>query len=160
MQAYLISLFIASLVGALIGILSPEGGMAKHVRLVTALVLICILISPLGDVIGALQDFASGSLDFPSTENNTDDYLEQLGNATDEASKSYFAQMLTETLEEQFSMPTGTVRCQIAWIKTGDILSPSRVTVVMSGASIWKNPHEIKDFVEELLGCECVTAIE
>lgn len=160
MQAYLVSLFVASLVGALIGILSPDGGMSKHVRFVSALVLICVLISPMQEIGTFLNDLANGKLELPQEDGDIEDYRDRFESATNEASKSYFMQMLTETLEEQFSMPTGTVRCRVAWTESGETLSPSRVTVVLSGSSIWKNPHEVKDFVETLLGCECVTAIE
>ena len=161
MQAYFISLLTTALVGILIGMLCPDGGIAKHVRLLSSLVLICVLISPLKGAIEALQNFVESGFDLPiedgaQNENPKDQFQE----ATDEASKRYFTQMLTETLENEFSMPTGTVRCAVSWKKNGDSLSPTRVTVLLSGSSIWKNPHEIEKFVTTLLECECVTAIE
>ena len=161
MQAYFISLLTTALVGILIGMLCPDGGLAKHVRLLSALVLVCVLISPLKGAIEALRNFAENGIELPIGDSTqSEDLRNQFSEATDEASKSYFTQMLTETLEKEFSMPTGTVRCSIIWKKSGEQLSPSRITVILSGSSIWKNPHEIETFVTTLLECECVTAIE
>ncbi len=68
--------------------------------------------------------------------------------------------MLTVTIEKQFGIEAGEVRCLVAWEQEGETLTPTRVTVVLSGKAIWKDPHAIEAFVTELLGCDCTTAIE
>lgn len=75
------------------------------------------------------------------------------------ASRSYFAQSLTQMLEQRFSIPAGEIRCTVRW-QQDEELRPDRVTLVLSGSAIWKNPAEMEEFVTGLLGCECVTAIE
>ena len=45
MKTYLLSLLTASLIAAMVGILAPEGergGLAKHLRLLTSLFLVCV----------------------------------------------------------------------------------------------------------------------
>lgn len=163
-KTYLLSVIGASLFAALIGILTPKGegdGIGKHMRLLTSFFLICVLISPLKNVTQALSGWISGDVVFPWEEENLEsDYREQMDAAIESASKEYFTNTLTETLRAQFSMESGSVRCQVKWESAGAELRPSRVTVILSGASIWKNPEHIENFVSDLLGCECVTAIE
>ena len=51
MKIYLLSLLITSLLLSVIGILSPKGerdGLAKHMRLVAALVWLCCMAIPMG----------------------------------------------------------------------------------------------------------------
>ena len=50
--------------------------------------------------------------------------------------------------------------CAVLWEEEDGIAAPARVTVILSGGSIWKDPNAIEATVSALLGCECVTAIE
>ncbi len=159
MKAYLLSIMAASLAIAVVNMLTPSG-QVKYVKLLTSLVLVCVLIAPLKGAVETVIAWGSGDLTLPGVEADDEETLQkELENATTEASKSYVAQRLTEALQTEFSMDAGTVRTHIEW-SAGDTVRPQRVTVLLSGASIWKNPHEIQAYVEELLGCECVTAIE
>lgn len=164
MKDYLLTLIAAALVAALVGILSPDGergGIAKHLKLLTSLFLICVLISPLHSVLTGLKDLANGNLSIPNFDVGTeDDYRQQMDAALDGATESYVSDMLTQTLESQFSIAAGDVACRVEWAREGETLTPTRVTVILSGKAIWKDPKPIEDFVSELLGCECRTAIK
>lgn len=164
MEAYVITLISASFAATLIGILSPRGeggGIFAHVKLLTSLFLICVLISPLKSVIQGISDFATGDWESLWGESDAEnDYRDQMNDAMQEASVEYFTQMLTKTLESQFDMESGTVRCFVEWEMREQELRPVQVRVILSGGSIWKDPHAIEAFVSELLGCSCVTAIE
>ena len=148
----------------LIGILTPEGtrgGLGKHVKLLTSLFLVCVLIAPLADLIRGLRSLTDG-VDPPSAPplQGEDDYRQEMESALQDASASYFTQMLTQMLESEFGIRTGEVRCNVTWKREEDSLSPTRVCVILSGSAIWKDPSAIENFVSELLGCECVSAIE
>ena len=152
----------ASLVSTLVSLLSPDGergGVAKHTRLLTSLFLVCVMIAPLRGAISALQNWQSGDLTLPWLENvEENDYQEDMQEALDTASRDYFTKMLTQTLEQKFLMDVGDVRCAVHWSDGGS--SPEKVTVILSGSAIWKNPKEIQSFVTSLLSCECAVAIE
>lgn len=163
MREYLLALLAASLCAMLIGLLSPSGeggGLGAHVKLLLSLFLICVLVTPLSDAAGAVRDWLAGDLPFFDTEPNEEDYREQLENSLTESSKGYFLQMLTETLRREFSLEDGTVRCVVQWNEGESQIRPSRVTILLSGSGIWKDPHAMKAFTEELLQCECVVAVE
>ncbi len=164
MKDYLIGLLAASMIAALVGLLTPDGergGIGKHVKLLTALFLVCVLIAPIGSAIEGLKKLFEGGIDLPGMEETPDQsYQEELSGALENASTAYFTQMLTQVLENQFQIPAGELRCAVSWESVGEALKPTRVTVVLSGSAIWKDPRAIEDFVEELLGCNCVSAIE
>lgn len=164
MGTYLISLIAAALVAALVGILTPEGaggGIAKHMRLLIALFLLCALISPIKETITSLMDFANGELPLPELGDvGEEDYQKALEEAMSTSSKAYLVQLLTQGIEREFSIADGEVRCAVRWNDAKDDLRPTRVTVILSGRAIWCDPAPIEQYVTNLIGCECVTAIE
>ena len=164
MKDYLITLIAAAMAVTLFEMLvtgGARGALARHTRLITGLLLLCVLVAPLRDGIHALQELANGTLILPDLEqSDAEDYREQMEAALGEASTDYFTQSLTRMLEEQFAIQTGEVRCHVEWQDTEDLLAPRRVTVLLSGRAIWKDTGAIEAFVQSLLGCECISAIE
>ena len=165
MTNYLIALITGTFAAAVIGILTPNGegdGIAKHVRLITSLFLICLLVMPIKEWIQTIDGIINGRVDdlFPYETSAELDYKEQMEEALGKSSKQYFTQMLSETLQSQFSIHEKELRCNIQWKESHEEFAPIRVTVILSGSAIWKNPKQIAAFVQELLGCECITAIE
>ncbi|MBE6601631.1 MAG: hypothetical protein E7637_03890 [Ruminococcaceae bacterium] len=164
MKAYFISLLAAALALAAVGILFPEGdggGISKHLRLTAALVWLCVLISPVCGAIQSVRDRWNNlfSLSF-SKEEAKKDYQDRFDEALQNASAEYFCDMLTQTLEAEFEITPGELRCHVSWETENGELTPSKITLLLSGKAIWKSPHELEDFVTNLVGCNCVTAIE
>lgn len=164
MKEYIVSLFAAALVAALIGVLSPEGeggGISKHMRLLTALFLLCVIVAPIGGLIGTLEGMLDGTESLPGLEGDAEEgYREEMENALSSAAKPYFANLLIEAVKKEFSIPDGEVRCSIRWRDGESGATPDRISIILSGSSIWKDPSGIEKFVRERVGCECVTAIE
>ncbi len=159
MTAYLLSLFSAAMAVALVGLLAP-GSSGRALKLACGLFLICVIALPLPSWLGDLRD-SLGEITAQDPANGTGtDYEEQLQEALDSASRSYFAAMLTQMLEDRFSIPQGELRCAILWEESEEMLRPQRVTLILSGSAVWKDPAEMEEFVSGLLGCECVSAIE
>lgn len=165
MTSYLLTMLTAAIVLAFVNILTPNGirgGIASYQRLLTALLLVCILISPLSDALQWIKDAANGSLSFPMLEGfeGETDYSDQMNNALDASSKSYFTQMLTQTLSQHFSLAKEDMRCLVSWSDDPSESAPVSVTVILSGRAIWHDPQKIEAYVRNLLGCECITAID
>lgn len=162
MRSYLLSVFLISIALSILSILAPEGekgGLTRHLRLLTSLLLVCVLVAPLGTLLERLRGWAEGNPSLPGFEEaSKEGYQNELQDALDSASRDYFTQSLTRTLEKEFSIATGQVRCKVFWEEGGN--APQRVTVILSGAAIWKDPEAIEAFVTSLLGCPCQTAIE
>ena len=164
MKAYLTSLLIAALLVAFFAILSPNGergGLFARQKLLSSLFLICVILSPLQGAMHTLSDFFSGDLSIfnAPSQNEAIDYQEQLEAAVNTSSKQYFTQLLCQTLCEQFAISSDDLRCTVSW-KEGEAATPQSITVILSGKAIWKDPHEIEQFTDALLGIPCDVAIE
>ena len=146
MTAYLLTLFGSALAVALVDLLVPERG-RKTVRLISALFLLCVLSAPLPRAFRAIRDYT------------IPDAAQEMKQAMESASRTYFARTLTELIGEQFALAEGSVRCEIEWEADNETV-PNKITVILSGSAIWRDPEKIESFVEDLIGCECVTAIE
>ena len=164
MKAYILSIVSASLVVSMLNLLSPRGtadGIAKHIRLLSSLFLICVLVSPVKELIVSMQELANGEHNLSILDSVSREEQESLLESTlNAASQAYFLESLTQLLEKEFSIQTGEIRCAAQWTTVESTLTPSKITVVLSGTAKWKNPVRIEEYVEELLSCECVTAIE
>lgn len=163
LKSYFLSVAAAALIAAICSLLAPSGeggGIAKHVKLLTSLLLVCVLIAPVGNLIEGLQGALSGEITFPWEENGRDTEEENLQDRLDEVSTAYFTELLTQSLEREFAIETGDLRCAIQWEGEGEQMRPARVTLLLSGKAVWKDPEAMEKFVTELLDCECVSAIE
>lgn len=158
MKAYLLSLIGTALVITVAESFSPAAT-AKQVRFLASLLFLWVLISPLPKAITSLSRIMESGLPQFSLQPSEEE-AQQLQNALDAATGTYFAQTLTELLEREFSISEGEVRCRVSWREEDGKQLPDRVTVILSGSAIWIDPAPIEKRVEALLGCQCVTAIE
>ena len=160
-KTYLLSIFATALLITVVDILAPGGsGLSKHLKLVTSLVFVCILISPTLSFAEKLKDFANGDWELAIEGDIEDHYSSELQNALDDASKEYFENMLDLTLCKEFDIAEDNLRVAVEWIGETENLRPQKVSVILSGKAIWKNPAKIEEYVTSLLGCVCVSAIE
>ena len=159
-KTYLLSIFATALLITVVDILAPGGGVSKHLKLVTSLVFVCILISPSLAFAEKLKDFANGDWEFAIEGDMEEHYSSELQNALDDASKEYFENMLELTLCKEVDIAEDNLRVAVEWIGDAENLRPKKVTVILSGKAIWKNPAKIEEYVTSLLGCTCVSAIE
>ena len=162
-KTYMLSIFATALLITVVDILAPSGagsGLSKHLKLVLSLVFVCVLISPTVSLAEHLFEFAKGNWEFGIEEDVENHYTEELQNALDDASRDYFEGMLTQTLCKEFEIAEGDLRTHVAWNNDGENPRPQKVTVILSGKAIWKNPAKIEEYVTSLLGCDCVSAIE
>jgi len=164
MKTYLLSILAAAILAILVTQLAPDGergGIAKHIRLIASLFLICVLISPVQALIQRLPELLNG--DWSSSANIPEDnaaYREQLEEAIRQASADYFTDMLTQTLCDELSVSQEEVRCRVLWDTEKQELTPQKVTVILSGRAIWKDPAQICALVTSLIGCPCDVIIE
>lgn len=161
-KAYILSIFATALLITVVDILAPtgSGGLTKHLKIVTALVFVCVLISPILSLAERILEYANGNWELGIEGDIEDHYSSQLQDALDNASKDYFEEMLKQTLCEEFAITEDDLRLRVDWIGEGENLRPEKVTLILSGKAIWKNPAKIEEYVSSLLDCDCVSAIE
>jgi hypothetical protein len=123
-------------------------------------VFICVLVSPTVSLAQRLKEFANGNWELEMEGDVEDHYSSELQNALDNASLAYFEGMLKQTLCEQFDIAEDDLRVSVEWSGEGEKLRPQKVTLLLSGKAIWKDPAKMEGFVSSLLDCDCVSAIE
>lgn len=159
MKAYLLSLLGAAFLAAAVGVLAPDGnaGAGRHLRLLSVLVLLCVVVAPLPRLVTDLRDLPDllpDRIDRESTEPGATSE-----SPLDAASRAYVARSLTARVCERFSIPSDEVRCAIRWGEGDNAGTPLSATLILSGSARWKDPREIAAYVTDLLGCPCETAI-
>ena len=158
MKEYLLSILAAALIVSIVGMLTPDGSQ-KAVKLIGALFLLVAISTPLPQLITAIPNQLEEIFQIDQEDSVEEDFRLQMDSTLENASKTYLAQSLTSMLAQKFSIPSDEIRCTIRWCD-GETPAPEKVTVILSGSAIWKNPNQIEETVTQLLGCECVTAIE
>ena len=161
-KAYLLSIFATALLITVVDILAPANacGLSKHLKLVLSLVFVCVLISPTVTLAERLLAFSNGDWELEIEGDLKDHYSQELQNALDDASKDYFEDMLTLTISQEFDILEDNLRVIVEWDGVGESLRPHKVTLILSGSAIWKNPAKMEEYVSSLLNCDCVSAIE
>ena len=71
-------------------------------------------------------------------------------------------QAVKDSLYEKFGIANDKCRINVELSDSdGDgIKEPRRITVILNGRAIFKDPEAIKKFISELFKCECKCAIE
>ena len=154
-------------VSAAIGIalsVSPEGGLKKHLRLICALCFLCVLIGPLTEIFDTVKN-AFGAFDREITDENEgteakyekiySEYME--GGYGENVEKA-----VKDILGTRFGIPESEISAVVVFAdKNGDgVKEVERITVILSGRSVFRDPAEIKVCVSETFACECLCAIE
>ena len=104
--------------------------------------------------------FSNGDWELEIEGDLENHYSQELQNALDDASKDYFEDMLTLTICQEFNVSEDNLRLRVEWDGEGESLRPHKVTLILSGSAIWKNPAKMEEYVSSLLNCDCVSAIE
>ena len=162
-KTYMLSIFATALLITVVDILAPSSagsGLSKHLKLILSFVFVCVLISPTVSFAEHLLEFANGNWEFGVEEDVENHYATELQNALDDASKDYFEDMLTLTISQEFDILEDDLRVIVEWDGVGESLRPKKVTLILSGSAIWKNPAKMEEYVSSLLNCDCVSAIE
>ena len=166
MSGYVYSIVCVAAGLGIVGIMSPSGagsGLKKHLKLVCALFLLCVLISPLADFIDTVKElFPDGG-----TENGELD-REALRESYESIYDSYLEGGYGESLEvvikkmlsERFGIPKEECRALIDFSEEDGVKVPKRITLIFKGGAVFRDPKEIKKFVSETFGCECRCAAE
>ena len=166
MSGYIYSIVCASAAIGIVCVISPEGSVKKHLRLVCALCLLCILIGPMSGVINDVKGFLSEEgealLDEISGEALRGEYENIYEKYLENGYENNVGQAVKSSLLDRFGIPESECRVNVEFAdKNGDgIKEPSKITVIFSGSSVFRDPKEIKFFVSELVGCECVCAVD
>ncbi len=147
---YLYTLALVSVLIALLCAVTPAAG-APHVKLLCSLCVLCLLCAPMLRVVNTLRE---GELEIPEEWIGQEDWEEQ---DPGQVAKDVLAGQLQLLLTQEFSLAEQECRVYPEWTEDDRV---ARITVVLSGKAIWRDPDPIKEYVQELLGCPCTVVLD
>ena len=157
MNGYITTLIGTVAICSLAAMLAPEeSGMLGYVKLAAGLCVLCVAISPLSSFIGALADLEAGGgfLDGGSNaENNFGQiYEENLLGAGEASASSGLRTMLCR----EFGLDAEEIEVSVELCVADEEYIAESVTVIfLGGKAIFTDPHEVIDYVGDLLDCRC-----
>lgn len=165
MRTYIYSVVCMAALGGAVLIVTPEGvrsGLKKHIRLICSLCLLCVMISPISQVLDGLKNIGE-MIKSPDEEQSLHGVYESM---YEEMSESGYSESLGEAVKKEldvsFSIPSDDVRTTVEFSDAdGDgFREPIKITVLLSGLSILKDPRKIEQLISEKFDCECVCAAD
>lgn len=160
MKAYFLAVILTAIFGGICEEVLPESSSVRpHMKLVTGLCVLAVIVLPAKDALISVGDFF-GRIDLDEileNEQKEEEYEEILDGALSRYSAEEIGRCLGELLEAEYGLADGTCHASVVLGADGTV---SRALVTLSGTSILTDPYKIEAFVNALLACPCDVAVE
>lgn len=159
MREYLITLLCIGSICGLAEMLAPSGkngGLAKHLKLVCALSVLCVVAAPIGAFLGELKQGKVdifGDLDLDVTEQ---EYKETFIGYLEEYNADTISLALKDRICVEFDIKKEDIDVRTQLITEDEKCTIENITVALGVGAISKDPYAIAEFVENVVGCDCV----
>lgn len=165
MTQYLMGLFALAVCCAAVELLAPAGeggGIGRHIKLMSALCLLCVLIAPMTSLVQNGEDIRQGLEHWISqwadeeqaTENFTQQWQEQL----EQMDTAYAGELVAQMLQSKFGLAVSDVRVTLTIDQTGKNIEEMRVA--LTGRAIWADTHAMDAYIRDSFGCKSTIYIE
>lgn len=159
MREYIIALIGVAVVCGLIQILAPlssSGGGDKYLRLLGALCVLCVLISPIGALLKGIGGLEVDIADKIYNEKNEKEKYEEIYN---QSIKDHSAQALEKSaekvLEKELGIGEREVSVKIELCEIDGETSIGGAKAIITPEGVGRDPRDISACVSAYLGCEC-----
>lgn len=152
MSEGVLGLFGVALGAALLDFLLPgkeSSGVRSAVRFLTALAVLCLLLSPFLSMLGSVGEALEGEIAFEE-EADRAAFEECFADTVNARGLAEGERLLLAYLEEEFDV--GQENCEIS-LELGEEGTLSCVRVFFSGTALLKDPDEIARALEDKLNC-------
>ncbi len=167
MNGYIYSIVCIAAAGGIVAIISPNSKTKKHLKLLCALCILCVMIAPVSNFIDGVREFfeTDGEELFGDGEAESElrDKYENIYNKYLEGGYSdNVGEAVKDILYEELGVAKENCRVNVNFSDTdGDgVREPSKITVVLSGKEIFRDPRTVKKLVSDIFKCECECAID
>ena len=164
MKNYLLTIILVSICIGLADVISPlENGINKYTKTIGVLIILCVIISPISKVIQNIDEnfFDKIRDDLSINDNDTQNKYEDIFiNYLNNFSISEINAQIKNILNQQFTIPNEECEVIIISEEAGEKLSISKIQILLSGKSVFKNPYQIENYFSNLLKCECMVLIK
>lgn len=164
MKSYLITIITVSICVGIYYVISPSfGGIEKYSKMIGMLIVFCVIISPIKELLNIFEetefdDFRDSII---NSENDTQGkYDEMFENYLSSFSIEEIKREIKNMLLEQFEIPNDECEISVFSEQKESALTLSKVQILLSGKSIFKNPYTIEEYFENRLNCICEVLIK
>ena len=159
-KTYILSVIAVSLTAAAVSIFCPNGkggGILKHLKLLTSLALICVIISPIVSLVKSLSDSSIDKFkdNIIGSISEGGDYESIFFKSLSDTSASELEKEIKKRICEAFQIDESNIEINAEYAVENDTVSFKRITVTLSGEAIFKSPYDIEDYVRTLTGIDC-----
>ena len=148
MNGYIYGLVCAAAAVGIAEAVIPESAKTRpYLKLVFGLALLLAVIRPFGEFIRYLPELGNS---FIVEDESTEDYSD----IADEALGEAYASGVRTELEATFGLSNFEVG-----VAVGKDRLPEKITIVLGGRDVFRNPHDIEAHIGEIFGCECIVVI-
>ncbi len=161
MKEYVFSLVCVSLIAALFTLLCPEDAtLQKGFRFVLVLVIMCAVFLP-SESVKAILD-GSYAENFEGLFGSQDEEFDASHFA--DSFEKYGAQYVNAQIKKDicavFNIADSDCRIVSSFGMKDGGLYFEKITIMISGKAVWKDPHAMEDHITENYGCKCDVALE
>lgn len=167
MKAYLMTVVWAAVAGTLAELIGDdEGGGAKLLRLLTGLMILSVVISPLRGLLqtgpDALLDRLRGAYEDARTASaeGGEMYSALTLELIRETGEAGAAEAVAGLVAEKFSLPGECCRVEAELTETDGTFSLAAVRVILSERGVLTDPYAVETYLEDLLGCCTQVSLE
>ncbi len=163
MNEYVITVLITSISIGIYNILAPKHkGLNNGLKMLGMLILLLVIISPLFDALASFDSDFFDDLkdDLISDEEIKNEYNDLLIKYLQENSVDELSTYIEEILNKEFDIPEEESEINVVTEINNDKISLSKIQILLSGKSIFKNPYTIENYFADLLKCECNVLIK
>ncbi len=152
MKEYVISLISLSLFAAAILALAPKS-QERHIRLLCALCLICVMVSPVIGFIESVKGIDLGALtDGVKLEN---DYENMFVEGLSRLSADQLETELTRLVASEFDIKESELHFSVGYKTVDGAMQVERIDLRLSGAALLKDPYKIESYLARRTGVTC-----
>lgn len=158
MKGYILSVIGVCVVGTVVSIISPNadgGGLSKQIRVIIAVCVIGVCITPINEIINYINEVdIDGLIEF---EDKTEsDYEEIFREYYSSAELQNLKVGIKQLLYDKFGVDGAECTVTLKLSGEGKL---ERIFITLYGSAVFKDTGEIENYFAETFGCEIVTAI-
>ena len=160
MKQYILSVMLVGLIGSVVSILAPEGGLREHVRLAVGIVTVAVCLLPLTGLVWELKEINIEEIIGESDNSAEQKYEEIFNSEFKNAESESLKEGIKNLLFEKYGIKEDECQVYVRIVEVdGGKRRLERIFINLYGQAIFKNTSEIEEYLGELFDCEVVIAV-
>ena len=158
MREYIATLLCVGCVCGIAQMLSPlgkGGGIKRQMRLVSSLCLLCVVASPIGNILDLIKNEDISWFDSFDIKESEEKYEESFIEYVEEYNADLVSGHIRDDICERFEIEVSDISARVSLSYVDNKCTIGSITVYIGKRAIDKNPHYIREYIKQRYGVEC-----